>query len=788
MKSYPTTVLDSVQNPESAFQRIATAYQTLFELDSDAILVVRSAEGFVLEANRECIAMLGYPEDELTRLCVFDFMCDVPAVFNLPGQHADPEVTLPFMQETCWKHHDGHEIPVRVSIKEINTSGEPHYMIIARDLGELKAKEKALIASDASYHDLVENTGEGLGIVDTEEYFIFANPAACELFGLSADKLVGTNLNSFLNPQAIEEIKVQTAIRKDGQKSRYELEIIRPDGDRRWIIVTATPQYDADRNFISTFGIFRDITQRKLAETKVRESEQRLHEIVDLTNDWIWEIDPQWKYSFVSPKIFDILGYLPEEVINRSPFDFLLPEDVAKVQEGVRGLVHQYKPLNAIINRAKHKDGHVVFLETSGIAVFSEQGEYKGYRGADRDVTLRKLHERELIVAKEKAEESDRLKSSILANMSHELRTPLNGILGFAEILKEVLHKSEYESMVDNIFNSGKRLMSTLNSIITLSQLEAGKIKVSRQTILLEPTIASVVQSMKSMAQEKNIYIHVARMRSSPINTDDHLFRQLLQQILDNAIKFTHNGGITIETYNAAESGTDGVVVKITDTGIGIDKTYYDLIFQEFRQVSEGFGRKYQGSGIGLTISKKIIDLLGGRITIESEPEQGSSFSIWLPQKPGEATLTAPKPIPAKIDPVPKITASPENLPTVLLVEDNVVNKELTILFLRNTCVVEYALDAATAIEMACAKQYKAILIDINLGYGMNGIEATREIRRIPGYEHTPIIAVTGYTMTEDMEQLYAAGCTNHIAKPFDKRTLKEMVQKTLIEYDAASN
>ncbi len=767
-------------NPEGAFQRLEAAYQTLLELDSNAIMVVRPADFIILEANRECIKMLGYEGQQLVGMCVSDIMIELPERLKAETGKIDNSQDLLLLQETIWRHHDGQEIPVLVNAKRINGSVEPIVIVIARDMREIRAKESALIASDARYHDLVEHSGEGLGIVDADEYFTFANPAASEIFGLPADKMIGQNLNSFLDHQAIEEIKVQTAIRQAGQRSIYELEIIRPDGERRWLIVTATPQYDADRKFISTLGIFRDITERKLAETKVRESEKRLHAIVDLTNDWIWEVDPKWKYTFVSPKIFDILGYQPDELIGRSPFEFLLPEDVSAVQEELRNLVHQFKPLNALVNRAKHKDGHLVYLETCGIAVFSEQGVYKGYRGADRDITLRKLYEHELIVAKEKAEESDRLKSSILANMSHELRTPLNGILGFAEILKEELRASEYESMVDNIYNSGQRLMSTLNSIIILSQLEAGKIKVTEKPILLEQCIDSVVKQMMSLSAEKNIFINTAGIRNVAIVSDEYLIKQLLLQIIDNAIKFTDHGGVTIEAYRDTEAGRNWGVVKVSDTGIGIDKTNNEFIFQEFRQVSEGFGRKYQGSGIGLTISKKIIGLLGGRITVESEPGKGSCFIIRIPSEYSSQDAVGADPVVAIQPSGERKAAEILQLPQLLLVEDNIVNKQLTVLFLRNIYRVDYAPDAVTALEMVRVRNYAAILMDINLGYGMNGIEATREIRKLPGYAHVPIIAVTGYTMADDVEQLMEAGCTGHIAKPFTKQTLLKILQEEL--------
>ncbi len=765
---------------EQSILRSEIKYHTLFELANDAILIVQPPLGTVLDANQACISMLGYTREELLGLQNKEIMAELPQEPHFMTWDNDSGSASFTMKESWWKHADGHKIPVQISGTTMELSGEKLFLIIARNITELKEKENELRESEERYRDLVENTGEGLGVVDTAELFTYANPSACEIFGLSFEELIGKSLLSFLDETSIDEIKRQTALRKEGQKSMYEIEIIRQDGQRRWIIVTATPQYDSDRNFISTFGIFRDITKRKLAENKVLESEKRLREIVDLTNDWIWEINPEWKYSYVSQKIFDILGYQPEAMIGKSPFDFLLPEDVSLVKEEVRSLVHQFKPLNALVNRARHKDGHLIYLETSGIPVFDEAGVYQGYRGADRDITLRKLYERELIIAKEKAEESDRLKSSILANMSHELRTPLNGILGFSEILKEELRDSDYESMVDNIHNSGKRLMSTLNSIITLSQLEAGKINISRKEVQIDIPILSIIKSMESLANEKQIFIHTTGIKPFTINTDDHLLKQLLRQILDNAIKFTDQGGITVETHHAIESNKKWVVIKVSDSGIGIDKTYFNLIFQEFRQVSEGFGRRYQGSGIGLTISKKIIDLLEGMITVESEPGNGSGFSIWLPDSQWSIT---PPGNDAKIEGSvisKEINRKDKSLPLILLVEDNTVNKELTEFFLKKVCIVEYAANAADALAMVGRKQYSAILMDINLGYGMNGIEATEEIRKAPGYEKTPIIAVTGYTLAEDKAKLLAAGCTSHIAKPFDKQSLIKLIEETL--------
>ena len=765
---------------EFAIKRNESTYHALFELDREAIIILRPSDGRIVDVNKACTDILGYAKTELLGMEIHSVISGAPGQQDFlepdntgfPGQFSTGDAFL--------KNRAGQMIPVHASGANFEILSDQLFFIISRDLRDLKAKEQALTESEARYRDLIENTGEGIGVVNTNEEFMYSNAAAGEIFGLTPAELVGKSLLSFLDPSSVEEIKHQSSLRSEGERSRYELEIIRPQGDRRWLIVTATPQYDKNGTFTSTFGIFRDITERKQAENKLIESENRLREIVDLTNDWIWEITPEWKYTYVSSNVYNIIGFHPEEMIGKSPFDFLLPEDVPQILSEIRTLVHQFKPITAFENRARHRNGNLVYLATSGVPVFDEQGNYKGYRGADKDITFRKHYEQELIIAKERAEESDRLKSSILANISHEFRTPLNGILGFSELLRDELQNHELVSMVENIENSGKRLMSTLNSIITLSQLEARKINVTNKPVHIDTSVRSVFRSMESVAEEKSIKLITENVQPFMVVTDEELLKQLMRQILDNAIKFTGHGTITAETFQEMYEDQPYMVIKISDTGIGIEKDYFDLIFQEFRQVSEGFGRKFQGSGIGLTISKKIIDLLKGRITVDSIPGKGSAFSIWIPFSANRMSSVSPAPEGNQVT-GNKVTASAsDERPLVLLVEDNKINKELTELFLQPLFRVDHAADGVTALEKVRHSIYHAILMDINLGPGLSGLDVTREIRKFNGYSRIPIIAITGYAMPEDQEILLSAGCSNVISKPFDKKSLLNLLNEEL--------
>ncbi|MCX6287606.1 MAG: PAS domain S-box protein [Bacteroidetes bacterium] len=778
----PKELLKAIEARLEKFDRLLKRkelrYHVLFELASETILMINPENSEIVDANQATLEMLGYSKDELTRLKAEDVL---PAgewenVLRILTKGSGIN-KLP-LSESRLKRKDKTEIQVQINGQVVEIQAERFFLLIARDISDIRFKEKALKESEERYKELVENIGEGAGVVDLNERFTYVNPAAAEIFGLPASQLVGQKLLNFIHPSSHTEILRQTQNRLLGQKSIYEVEVLRLDGQRRWIIVTATPQFDANGKFSGTFGIFRDMTKNKMAEARIKESEERLSAIVDLTNDYIWELDPQWRYTYVSSKVYDILGYRPEDFLGKSPFAFMLPEDVENMKESLRQFVHDYKPLNFLANRTIHRDGHIVYLESSGIPLFDSNGKYAGYRGADRDITLKKSFENQLIVARDKAEESDRLKSSILANVSHELRTPLNGILGFAEILKAEMKDTEHEMMAENIHSSGRRLMGTLNSLITLSQLVAGKVTLTIRPVILKETINSVIKSLTPQAKEKNLTVTFNADAFIKVNTDEQLLKQLCRQMIDNAIKFTEKGGVTIEVSTEKVKTEGYVIISISDTGIGVDDDYHELIFQEFRQVSEGFGRKYQGSGIGLTICKKTIDLLEGKITFESKPGNGSTFYIWLPYHQDAAAVEGETLVPADAS-EPK-TGEKKELPWVLLVEDNLVNKELTEFFLRKVCRVEYAPDGATAIEMVKIKKYHAILMDINLGYGINGVEATKEIRKIAGYKDIPVIAVTGYTMSGDKDMLIAQGCTHYLAKPFDQASILEVMKDVL--------
>jgi CheY-like chemotaxis protein len=291
--------------------------------------------------------------------------------------------------------------------------------------------------------------------------------------------------------------------------------------------------------------------------------------------------------------------------------------------------------------------------------------------------------------------------------------------------------------------------------------------------------IENICASFEEMIREKKITLTRDLPDEICIHADQQLFKQLFKQLLDNAVKFTEHGGVTVRSKTVKENEFLWQTIMIEDTGVGIEKEHFERIFQEFRQVSEGYGRKFQGNGLGLAISKKICELMNGKITLESTPGKGTTFTIWLPATHSEIQATV-RPVELKPSAGLAPAAKKKDIPVVLLVEDNQINRNLIELFLKPGYIMDHAFEGKTAVQMARERKYDAILMDINLGTGIDGTDATKMIRAIPGYENTPIIAVTGYTMIGDREKLLAEGCTHYIAKPFEKAAFLAIVKEAI--------
>jgi|GEM_PF-762084 PAS domain S-box-containing protein len=636
-------------------------------------------------------------------------------------------------------------------------------------------RTKKIEQSERELKAVIDSVQTGIMIIDKENNKVLdANLAAQQITGISKEKLIGHKRRDFGIMQEPESFLNGNLFDKSGN---LECLLKRADGSFVPILRTVSNVSIGEKDCYLVS--FMDITERKQSEKALVESEKHFRTIFEKAGTGMALTGLDGKIIEANKAFLDMLGYSENELKMYTFADLTYPDDIDKDQEE-SGLTENSDNESYQFQTQKryvHKSGRIVWGKLTSTLIHHADGKPKLGLGMVEDITEQKLSEEALIKAKDAAEEASRMKSSLMANMSHELRTPMNGILGFSQILNEELSDPFLKDMNMKILASGKRLMNTINSILDLSLLESSVPKINIEEYDLMDILGAFSGLYKNLASEKNIDFNLIMEEDNIfIRTDKRLFEQIINNLLDNAIKYTEKGNVTITISIKEENDSSWGVFCVSDTGIGISKNYYDFIYDAFRQVSEGIGRRYEGSGLGLTLVKKMVRLLNGQIFVESELGKGSVFTVILPGVVKKSGNDAYK---EKIEQKIKSHKSGKR-PSILLVEDNAINQDVATIFLKDLYDIEQTEDGISAIKMASLKTYDAILMDINLGPGITGVEAAGKIKTLPGYKKVPIIAITGYAMTGDKERLIEQGMTYYLPKPFDREQIINILKEAL--------
>jgi PAS domain S-box-containing protein len=517
------------------------------------------------------------------------------------------------------------------------------------------------------------------------------------------------------------------------------------------------------------------------ANEKIKKNEERLSYVIQATSDAIWDYDIVHEKIWHSEAIASTFFFKIDEVSESLEWwiERIHPEDRNEFKKSFSEALNSNHEFWSMEYRVIDGKGEDKFISDRAHIIRDEKGNPTRMIGGIRDITERKNAEEQLRKAKENAEEMNRLKTYFLTNMSHELRTPMVAILGFAELLQMDLKDKDHIELVNNILDGGHRLNNTLNSILELSNIEAKNEELVLKASNLADIVNSQIERIKKIAQKKNLFIKAEIPDATlTIKIDQELFIKALYNIIDNGIKFSEKGGVTIQVLKEDIKGTAFAVINVIDTGIGIPKEKSDTIFMEFRQASEGFSRGYEGSGLGLSISKRIIELMGGGLTFQSELGKGSIFTIKFPVFYSDIQIEdQARDLKETFVTPPNVTAE-TNVPKVLLVEDNHMNSRVNRMYLKDLCNVTEAVDGLSAIALASNMHFDIILMDINLGVGIDGVETMHRIRKTKSYADTPIIAVSAYVMSGDRERFISLGFTDYIPKPYIKESFIKSVHK----------
>ena len=650
----------------------------------------------------------------------------------------------------------------------------------AVDVTEEQRARIAFNESESRYRILIENMREGVMQITSDGTMLFVNDSYCRMAGYKREELLGKKVQDIIFPpeeKAGMESRMQK--RREGVPEVYEIRMLKKSGVGFLTKVSGTPLYDLDGNIIGSMGIITDITSQKRNEEILK----ILSNAVNQTAEMVVIGNKQGIIEYINPAFEQQTGFTSEDMIGQHIHQFWLSEQVKEeVDEIWSSLVSGNTWSSVVPNRNKK---HERFFEERTVSpIHDDENNMTHFVSTSKDITERIKAEAELREAKERAEELNNLKTNFLANMSHELRTPMSGVLGYAEILNESLTDPQLREMAQTILTSGNRLMDTLNSILDLSRIESAKVEIALKRIHLFDVAQRVVRLFEATASNQGLYLRlVCDSDNVWVKADEVHVEKVLHNLVNNAIKFTGEGGITVRIHNVEQNGEMLGAVSVTDTGIGIHREHQKVIFQEFRQVSEGLSRRYEGSGLGLTISKKLVDLMGGIIQVESAAGFGSTFLVGLHladtiAKPSDVTIRRTEKLSGGTqEPMPAVIIEPA-LPKLLVVEDDRVISELLRISLSRSNDVTLTGNGTEAVELCKKNQYNVVLMDINLGDGMNGLEVVDLIRKMKHHRETPIVALTAYAMVGDREEFLAGGCTHYVSKPFDMKKLVALVEE----------
>ncbi|MFZ4589892.1 MAG: PAS domain S-box protein, partial [Ignavibacteria bacterium] len=774
------------RNAEEALKASEEKYRALFEANNDGISIFYpnpdgTASNFV-DVNDAAARMLGYTKDEYSQLSIIDLGEEVSEEIFLERKMALMSNKV-VNTETRIKHKNGNWVDVEITITTIIYNNRIAVMNIVRDISERKMSHAALEKSEEKLRLAMQATNQGWFELNIQTGEILVSESYLNIIGYQPGEFEST-LNTWLaniHPEDLDSIQFQfKECVESGEARSMEYRRKTKSGEWKWLrSVGKVVEYDNKGNPLKMSGTHMDISDRKLAEEELRVSEENFRNLVETMPEGYYKSTPEGKFLYVNPAFSKMLGYRSKEElmsVNIADALYFKSED-RKVNAPER------EEFNAVseLYRLKKKDGSEIWIEDYCRYRKDENGNTIMHEGVCRDITARKKMDEELIKAKERAEELSKIKSNFLANMSHELRTPMVGILGFSEVLMSSLEDEGFRHYAEVIHKGGTRLMETLNLILNISAIESDNVKITKEDFDLISEVKEVIEIFDKTAAQKNLTLgYKSGFDKKLIHSDRKIVSQILSNLVNNAIKYTLEGSVLVKIEDISKNNLTYTAIKIIDTGIGIPKDKQQLIWEDFRQVSEGLSRGFEGTGLGLSITKKFVDKLDGEIFIEdSQPGFGSTFTVLLPVGEIINEQLTPEIKPEKIKPV---INTKETLPAVLYVDDDAMSVDLVRILVKSICNLDSAATGFEAVEKAKSKKYDVILMDINLGKDIDGLVTTGLIRKIKGYENTPVVAVTALAMKYDREKFLSEGCTHYISKPFLKEEFVSLISDVLSE------
>lgn len=771
----------AIVDHDRVIKKVNKSFLNMLKTDGDEVVGAKLGESLMCRNSAK-----GCGSDLNCTIC--RLRSNIEKVFSTGKPYNNIEIQLPIIangvQQFYW--YQTHFVPLAAD-------NERQVMVVMEDITERKATEEAL----KRYQILSQNERDIILFMTTNGKIIEANEAAIRAYGYSREEILTMNVRELRVEDEAVEGQLKAAL---FGTIAFETLHKRRDGKSFYVEVGAMGTRLGDQRVI--ISIIRDISERKESEEALRQSEEKYHLLFKhmhsgfayhriIYDDKAMPVDLE--FLEINDSYGSILGFEPKEVIGKL---------YSEVYKHNRYEYHENMKLykSVILEKTSlYIDEYYSDITDRWytLAIYSPK---EGYIATIiTDINHKKKTELELKTAKEAAEESNRAKSEFLANMSHEIRTPLNGIMGMIDLAEQTELNHEQRDYLHTAKICASSLLQVINDILDFSKMEAGKLILEEINFDIKTLIEETVKFHTSYAIRKGLELDYSFSSSIPqyIKGDPYRLRQVLNNLINNAIKFTDRGEVLVSIKNIACEGED-IILKFTvkDTGIGISNEELKRLFKKFSQVDGSITRKYGGTGLGLVITKQLIELMGGSIRVESERNRGSSFYFQLRLKLGERPKEKTVRETAELRSVKQLK--------LLLAEDDQINRVVISSMLQKVGHHVEAVTNGQEALAACQRHlYDAVLMDIQMPI-MDGIEATRAIRMIEGPgKNIPIIAVTAFALKGDRERFLSMGMDGYISKPIqmeelystleeisnniDKEDIRKRVKQFLVEESEAS-
>jgi PAS domain S-box-containing protein len=651
-------------------------------------------------------------------------------------------------------------------IRSINRPTPDGGMVGLRiDITQLKAAEQRLVS-------IINGTEVGTWDWNVETGENQINARWAEMLGYTLEELGDLTFEQFqdlVHPDDRRDFTQLSAGGRFDASDMFENAQRMRHKDGRWKSIMSrglVTSRDAAGNPRIVSGVHIDITaqiEREAALESTRadldRARQKFFDIAAVSDDWFWEMDENLRYTYFSENIVRQQGVNPEDWLGKTRQELLsddAPECNRRDWQALDRKIGARESFSNFIFCSRNKtDGQLCWFRISGAPVFDGNGEFKGYHGIGSDVS-------DAYRAKELAEAASQAKSMFLANMSHEIRTPLNGVLGMAELLEDSVSDGEHRRMVGIIRESGENLLNILNAILDMSKIEAGKMDIEAVPFRLTEIVRKVEDLYSPKAAESAITLEFLTGTGSdkPRLGDPHRVRQVLNNLVSNAIKFTPDGGEVTVTVSARAGKP--VQIEVRDTGIGLDDEQIGRLFDDFQQSDNTITRRFGGTGLGLAIVGRLVAMMGGEISVESEPAKGATFRVVLPLEAGPDIMPEK---PVRTDAQADISGM-----RVLAADDNATNRILLRDMLTSRNVhIKLVNNGQEAVDAWNPDDFDLLILDISMPImdGMTALETIRARDAAAGLPPAPAIAFTANAMTHQIVEYIAAGFDTHVTKPF---------------------